>query len=186
MRAVLFLLLALPFSLSAKIVGGVEFSDEAKMYNSDVNLFLQGASVRKKLFVDVYAGALYSGEKITNADNALEAKSPKQMRMVFIYNNLSANKLKNAWVEGITNNNPKEDINKNKDNLDKFYSIFNSSMSKGDELVIQQSDSGSTDVFINKNQIVSINGNGFFNLLLNTWVGSKPPSKQFKQDLFTI
>jgi hypothetical protein len=66
---------------------------------------LNGAGLRKKLFIKVYVGALYLGSKQSNAAAILAADTPRRMVMHFLFD-VGKGKIAEAWEEGLEDNTP--------------------------------------------------------------------------------
>lgn len=182
-KSILLLILLLPSLLHARNVEGIDFPEVLAAESE--NLKLQGVAVRKKLFVDVYAAGFYSSDSISSAQDALDSKAPKEMRMVFIYNNIKPGKFVSGWKESIAKNNSKSQIRANAKNLDKFYKLFNQPLSSSDEIVIRKTSTGATEVSMNKNLVLTVEDKSFYNMLLSTWMGERPPSTGFQKSLLS-
>ncbi|MFP3928003.1 MAG: chalcone isomerase family protein, partial [Desulfobacteraceae bacterium] len=92
------LLLATAGELEAKEVGGVDLPEVLRVDPHE--LVLNGAGLRKKFFIKVYAGALYLTEKNSQAGEIIDADEPMAIRLHFIYDGVSAEDLVKAWNEG--------------------------------------------------------------------------------------
>jgi hypothetical protein len=79
--AILLLALSLP-ALAALEVGDVKFDDKAKVGAGDT--VINGAGMRKVLFIKGYAMALYLPQKTAAAADALAMKGAKRMRIVLL------------------------------------------------------------------------------------------------------
>ena len=85
-------------SASAMEIGGVDLPDELTI--GEKVLKLNGAGLRKKMWIKVYAGGLYLPEKNGDATQVIQADETMAIRMHFIYDGVSAEKLISAWNEG--------------------------------------------------------------------------------------
>jgi len=72
----LVLLLIAPLAWAAE-VAGVKFDDRMRLGSAD--LVLNGAGLRKRLFIQVYAIGLYVGEKKPSAAEAIALPGPKRV-----------------------------------------------------------------------------------------------------------
>ncbi len=77
--AILLLAFALP-AFAAHEVAGVKFDDTTKVGAADTAI--NGAGMRKRAFIKVYAIALYLPQKQTAAAEVLAAKGPKRIAIV--------------------------------------------------------------------------------------------------------
>ncbi|MBI4775272.1 MAG: chalcone isomerase family protein [Deltaproteobacteria bacterium] len=80
---------------AAKEIGGVNLPDS--MMAGDAQLALNGAGLRKKVFIKVYSGALYLKQANSDARAIIDADEPMAIRMHFIYDGVSAEKLVESW-----------------------------------------------------------------------------------------
>ncbi|MEZ4529127.1 MAG: chalcone isomerase family protein, partial [Desulfobacterales bacterium] len=117
--ALLTLLLVSP--ALAKEIGGANLPDTLKAGNEE--LLLNGAGLRTKFVVKVYAGGLYLKARNSDAQKIVAADEPMAIRMQFIHDGVDAKKLIEAWNEGFANatgGNPASI----KPEIDKFNSFF--------------------------------------------------------------
>lgn len=184
-RSILLILLLLPSILQARMIEGIDFPEVVTVESSRLNL--QGVAVRKKLFVDVYAAGFYSSDKVISPKSALDSKGSKEMRIVFIYNGVKPKKFISGWQESIAKNNSKAEVIANSKSLDKFYKVFadGKGLSTDDEITIRRVANGSTEVSVNKNLVLKIDDSKFYNILLSTWMGERPPSASFQKALLS-
>jgi hypothetical protein len=80
----------------AKEIGGVKLPDS--MVAGKDTLLLNGAGLRKKLFIKVYAGGLYLTQKNQEPQKIIEADEPMAIRMHFIYDGVSSKEI-DRWME---------------------------------------------------------------------------------------
>ena len=66
-------------------------------------LMLNGAGLRKKYFVKIYAGGLYLRKKESDVKKIIHADKPMAIRMQFIYDGVTGKELVDAWNEGFAN-----------------------------------------------------------------------------------
>ncbi len=69
-------------------------------------LTLNGAGIRKKLFIKVYVGSLYTERKVTTPAQLLADPGEKLIRMSFVYKKVEKEKIVEAFAEGLANNSP--------------------------------------------------------------------------------
>ncbi len=74
--------LALAVPALAREVAGVQFPDAVSAGGQELRL--NGAGVRTKLFVKVYAGGLYVAQPSGDAEAIVAADAPKRVRVVFL------------------------------------------------------------------------------------------------------
>ncbi len=93
---ILGILLAIP-SYSMK-VGGKNLPDTLKF--GDATLVLNGAGLRKKLWIKVYVGGLYLTKKSHDGKAIINADEPMAVRLHFIYDGVSKSKMVDGWEDG--------------------------------------------------------------------------------------
>lgn len=142
------------------------------------NLQLNGLAVQSELRSDWFINGLYLGGKLDSADAILSDLGPKRMELKVLADNLSGRRLKRLWIERIRSNNPPSDVLAKAKEVRKFAGVVGQNLEKNDVLTID---------YVNDSTIVSINGSeqatfsgGLFNLVLNTWIGTLPPSNEYK------
>lgn len=91
-------------------------------------------------------------------------------------------------VEGMKINNEKVALKANLANIKLFKSFFKKSFKKGDLLRIDYHTDFGTRVFLNNRRLGEISGDSstkkeFFRLIINIWLGERPPSKKFRDGL---
>ncbi len=163
-------------------LAGVTLPDTVKV--GDAGLKLNGMGLRKKLMIKVYVGALYLPEKSSDGRAILEADAPSRMVMHFLYKEVEAAKLTEAWSEGFANNSPAEAPGL-KDSLDRFNAWW-SAMKSGDEAVMTYVPGVGTTLEINGKSLGTIEGRPFARALLAVWLGDKPPDKGLRQGVLGL
>lgn len=168
-------LFALP--LWAAEIEGVAVADSVEVAGK--SLKLNGAGIRTKFFFDIYIGALYLPQAATSAEQALSAPGPKRMTMIFLYDEVSREKLVNGWIEGFEKNQSEEAMAKLKGRLDQFNAMFADGR-KGDRFIFDFLQDGSTVVTLKGKRSGIIEGGDFQRALLEVWLGNKPADKDLK------
>jgi len=69
-------------------------------------LQLNGYGIRKKFFLKIYVGSLYTAQPVTTTAQALAAPGGKLIRMDFLYKHLEKEKIVGAFAEGFEKNSP--------------------------------------------------------------------------------
>ncbi len=122
------------FSLTAGVsegveVGGVNLPDT--LLSGDTKLILNGAGLRKKLFVKVYAAGLYLEEKQSDPTAIIQADRPMAIRMHFIYDGVTPKQLVDTWNEGFAASTGDKRASL-QDRLNTFNGFFTEKAQKGD------------------------------------------------------
>ncbi|MBN1948113.1 MAG: chalcone isomerase family protein [Candidatus Cloacimonetes bacterium] len=151
--------------LEALEIGGVELPESITV--DSTSLVLNGAGLRKKLIIKVYAGALYLPVKSSDGNAILEADEPAAIRMHFIYDGVDQEKLIEAWNDGFTRSGTSADL---QPEIDLFNSWFNEPAKKGDIYEIIYNPTLGTSLLINNNLSGTIPGLGFKRAVFGIWL----------------
>lgn len=180
---VVFILFFTMFSNSsgwAREVKGVNFPETIIIQGTTCNLV--GVGIRKKLFINVYLGALYMGQPTKNASNVISTGQVKRVFMHFLYKEVTSDQLVEAWDEGFEKNAGNALVSL-KDEINMFNGFFTESMKKGETMVITYIPEHGTEVVI-KGQVKGvIEGRDFMEALFSIWFGPHPPSKGLKKGM---
>jgi len=181
MKVHLITLVSLFFSLSvhAKNISGVDISENISLSDNSKPLVLNGTGIRSKFIFDIYIGSLYLEEKQTNTSAIYNAKGQKSIRMHFLYDEVSQEKLVSGWNDGFEGNNSEEELAKLKSRINQFNSFF-IRVKKGDTIYLNFFPSIGTEIVINNSRKGIIKGNDFFTAILKIWLGDDPADEDLK------
>lgn len=150
-------------------VGGAEMPDSVTVGGE--KLILNGAGLRKKFVVKVYAGALYLKKKSSDAKAVVAADEAMQIRMHFLYG-VRADQLVDAWNEGFT-----QSLGKNKGDMqakiDSFNAMFTEKTKKGDTYDVIYTPGKGTEVLFNGTSVGLVEGLEFKKAVFAIWLGPK-------------
>ncbi len=170
------------FSVAGAVeTGGVNMPDSMTLKNGQ-KLILNGAGLRTKFFMKIYAGALYTKQKMNDAKKIIDADEPMAIRMHFIYDGVSAEKLINAWNEGFENATG-GNIKPIKDKVDKFNSFFKEEAKKGDIYDIVYIPEQGLTVTIKGKLMGTIEGPEFKRAVFSIWLGDEPADSSLKDGM---
>jgi hypothetical protein len=142
-------------------------------------LVLNGAGVRKKLFIKVYVGGLYLPSKQHEAAAILAADTPRQMVMDFIFSAGKA-KIAEAWEEGLQTNTPSASAEVKA--AFKTLSSWMEDLKKGQRIVLTYVPGTGTTVEVKGKIKGTLPGKATADAILATWIGPKPgPGEDFKK-----
>lgn len=173
-------LMAVP-GLHAAEVAGVKVDDKLRVGSSE--LVLNGAGLRSKLFIKVYVGALYVGQKATTPPAIYDSPSPRRM-VLRLLRDLDADSLHTALDEGLKNNNTPAEMADMKGQAEQLAGIMKSigKVREGDTIAIDFSNEG-VAVSQNGESRGKVAGAGFAKALLKVWLGDKPADASLKKSL---
>lgn len=158
-------------------VGGKKLPDKVTVGGQE--LTYNGAGLRKKLFIKVYAGALYLKSKSKDAQKILDADEPMLVRMHFIYSGVGPDKLTGGWNDGFTNvlGNKKSSM---QDKIDQFNSFFDSEAKEDDLYEVAYIPGKGTQVSFNGEVKGTVPGLEFKKAVFGIWLTNKDLSSVSK------
>jgi len=163
-------------------VAGVSLAETVQVGEDGQILQLNGAGIRKKVIVKVYVGALYLQQKGSDPARILDDSGPKRMVLHFLYKELGAEKLADAWTDGFRNNQGDAELEKLRERLEQFNALF-PTVRRGDRIEIDLLPGKGTAVRVNGKEVGSVAGEDFSRALLKVWLGPKPADKGLKKGL---
>jgi hypothetical protein len=163
-------------------VAGVTLADTASV--SGKTLELVGAGVRTKTIfrIKVYVGGLYMENPSKDAGEVIASDQAKRMVMHFVYKEVSKEKLVVSWNEGFDKNS-KGSLPALKERIDQFNSYFDSSVKKGEEVVLTYVPGSGTEVVIKGETKGNISGEDFMVALFKIWFGQFPADIGLKESI---
>ena len=181
---VLFLtmLFLLPTAVQAVEIEGVTLPDSIQLQGK--TLYLNGAGIRTKFFFDIYVGGLYleqhASKAKAKAKEILADTANKRITMDFLYGEVEKEKLTDGWEEGFEKNQSAAHMKDLQTRLGNFNALF-SDARRGDSVVFDLLDDGSTHVSFNGHEKGVIKGVDFQQALLAVWLGKKPADSDLKK-----
>ncbi len=164
-------------------VAGVKFPPSVQLAGS--TLQLNGAGVRFKFVIKVYAAGLYLGARAGTPEAVLAASGPKHMHVVML-REIDANDLGRLFTRGMQDNAPKEEFSKSIPGTLRMADIFSArkKLLAGDSFSVDWVPGVGTTVLVNgKPQGEPVKEPEFFNALLRIWLGSSPADRMLKDAL---
>lgn len=147
------------------------------------DLVINGISSAKQLRSEQYLAVLYSEVSSNDATELLDSKVGQAMVIRVVAKNWRTRQFATQWNQAIFINSDSKIINKMADEITDFTGILRGSLKMGDELAIRYSSELGTTVSVNDITLMTTKNKKFFNVLLSTWIGQRPPSSQFKQQV---
>lgn len=181
MKKSLFILLAflgMGISMAQTTVAGVTLPQTENFQNQQ--LVLNGAGVREKLWIDLYAGGLYLTKKSSDADAIIAANEAMSIKLHIVSKLISSNKMIEAVNEGFensTNGNTAALAEK----IDKFKSFFMEEISKNDVFDLVYLPSEGVTVYKNGTEKGNISGMDFKKALFGIWLSARPADDDLKE-----
>ncbi|MFK8021856.1 MAG: TonB family protein [Pseudomonadales bacterium] len=150
-------------------------------------LQLNGMAIHSELRRDYYIGALFVAVPNSSSEDLLSSEQDKQMVLRVLAARWSARSFEQHWTQSILINNDEEDLANFAESVLRFTGSVGGKLVNGDEVIISSKLGGALTMSVNGVNVFSLEsgGNEFFSLLLNAWIGARPPSSQFKGDILT-
>lgn len=159
-------------------VGGVNLPNTETFQGE--TLKLNGAGVREKLWIDLYAGGLYLSNKSSSASEIMSANEPMSIKLHIVSKLITSEKMMDAVNEGFensTNGNTKPLSAK----IKKFQDFFMDEIVKDDVFDIVYLPSQGVVVFKNDKELGVIEGMDFKKALFGIWLSNKPADDDLKE-----
>jgi hypothetical protein len=181
--ALLSALLLAPSTLAATLnVAGVKLDDTVELQGH--KLRLNGAGVRYKFVVKVYAAGLYLAHPAHTPEEALAAPGAKRISITML-RDIDANELGKLFTRGVEDNTPRGNLSKLIPGLLRMGQLFSDhkKLSTGDNFLIDWVPGTGTVITIQGKVQEPFKEPEFFNALLSIWLGKSPADWQLRDAL---
>lgn len=150
------------------------------------DLNINGIASFEQLRKEYYIGALYLGWP--GHDPAAIANMPgkKRMELHVTADRWPSLRFAQMWNQLITINNPSATLNANASDMLAFTSLPKGDLVEGDNIVIELTANNTTQVTLNGIPALRTGSPALFTMLLNSWIGQRPPSSEFKRDILDL
>ncbi len=146
------------------------------------DLVLNGAGLREKLWIDLYAGGLYLPSKSSDAKSIINSDETMAMKLHIVSGLISSDKMINAVDDGF-----KASLNGDTSvlatKIEKFKGFFSDEITKDNIFDITYIKNRGTVVYKNGEEKGVIEGLEFKKALFGIWLGAKPADKDLKKDM---
>jgi hypothetical protein len=174
---------ALVQGAAAAEVSGVKFSETTTVAGKE--LVLNGAGMRTKFIIKVYAAGLYLPEKKNTVPDVLKLEGPRRLTLVMV-RDISSDDFGQAFMTGLNNNIDNAEKAKYVGQISKFGEMFGAiaGLKKGDVLHLDWIPGSGTQTELNGKKIGEVVPDlGFYNAVLRIWLGDKPADSSLKPAL---
>jgi len=163
---------------------GVTFPDTDTIGGTTCKLNGIGLRIKKIVVVsiNVYLGALYLEKPSTAAADVISTDQVKRVVLHFIYNNVGAKDLVNAWNEGFEKNAPAQKAAL-QDRINTFNGYFTEPVKSGEKIIITYIPGQGTEVSVKGKVKGVIQGKDFMEGLFSVWFGKNPPTEGLKKGM---
>jgi len=138
-----------------------------------------GTAAYSELGNQLYLGTLYLDAPSSSANEILGSSQRKRMELRFA-NTMSKRRWSQTWTQSIAINSSQENMISAADDLSETLSAFQANLERGDTVIFDYDPLAGTSVSANGVMLVKNKPAALFNLFLSTWIGSVPPTSQFK------
>jgi hypothetical protein len=164
-------------------VGGLKFDDTVKVAGKELKV--NGAGVRVRIVVKVYALVLYLPEKKDTTAGVLDTQGPRRFSLGLL-REVTGDELGQAFMAGITANTDKAERSKFVNQLAQFGEAFVNipQGKKGDVITVDWIPDTGTVMALNGKPIGEpMKDVNFYNAILKIWLGDKPVDSSLKPQL---
>jgi hypothetical protein len=159
-------------------VGGVNVAPTVSV--GQKTLTLNGAGIRKKLFIKVYVGSLYTERKVTSTAQLVADPGEKLVRMNFVYSKVEKEKIIETFAEGLANNSPAVAQSAE---AKAFLSWFTADFVKGDTVDVSLAADGTVSATHNGKALGTVRNPALARAVLLIWFGEKPADAGLKKGM---
>lgn len=158
-------------------VGDVSLPNSATFSGAEMSL--NGAGMREKMWIDLYAGGLYLQTKTSVASEVINSDAPMALKLHIVSGMVSQEKMIAAVTDGFENSKTGKATPEDKA---AFIACFNDEITKEDVFDIVYAE-GKTTVYKNEKEKGFVNGLEFKKALFGIWLGNKPADKDLKKGM---
>lgn len=163
-------------------------AQQSSEQSSEQSLSLNGLAVHSKLRNDLYMAALYTEIGSSDAQMLLESDQNKRMELRVLAKRWSARGFAEHWNQALIINNSEDDLAKFAREVRRFTSAVRGKLVPGDRITIDYRSKQYTRLYVDGVRLLSVKKDPqqFFQLLLRCWIGPRPPSTEFKQNILNL
>ena len=165
-------------SAIAKKVGGVELAPSISVGSQEFSL--NGAGIRKKLFIKLYVGSLYLATKSSDANAIVAADEPMMIRLNILSKLLTRDKMIKALEDGFKNSTGGNTAPVQTE-IDQMIALMQEKISPGDTYSLVYEPGVGIRVMRNAEELSIIQGLAFKNALFGIWLSDKPAQASLKK-----
>lgn len=160
-------------------VAGVEVAEGMKV--GEKELKLNGAGVRKKAFLSLYVGSLYTENRIEDSSRAVEGDEEMSVELHIVSGMISNDAMREAVEEGFEASTTAEERVALNERIEGFIEVFSEEISKGDSFTFNYLPDTGVEVYKNGVHLTTVEGLDFKRALYGIWLGDKPADKNLKK-----
>lgn len=150
------------------------------------DLALNGLASYEQLRKEYYIGAIYLESISQNPAAVITMDGKKRMEIRITIDKWSPRRFAQQWNQAILINNDQITLEDYADQIADFVNLPQDDLIAGDRLFIDKDPDSGVKVYINGKLGLSTSDEGFFDVLASTWIGLRPPSSEFKQNILVL
>lgn len=143
-------------------------------------LTLNGAGVREKLWIDLYAGGLYLAKKTSDAAEVVSSNEPMSIKLHIVSKLITSDKMVDAVNEGFESSTG-GDTKALASEIKKFKSFFMAEIKKNDVFDIVYIPGTGVIAYKNDKELGTIEGMAFKKALFGIWFSNRPADDDLKE-----
>lgn len=147
---------------------------------------LNGVADFTELRRSFYLAGLYVERTSSDEQVLVESDQRKRMVLKVTADRWSPRSFSSHWTRSLLINNPSDSLNAFSDAVIEFNNLLRDDLMAGDVLEIERDSSGATQVRLNGTTLFELARPGFTEMLLRTWIGNRPPSTEFRQQILGL
>jgi hypothetical protein len=183
MKRILLLMSMVIFSADAFALEVAGAPVEQTVAVNGQTLKLNGAGLRKKLFVKVYVGSLYAVKRLSSPSEVFQDPGDKLIRMKFVHSKVGKEKIVEAFAEGFANNAPEVAASGEGKN---FLAFFTDDFVKGDTVDLLLGADGMVTARQNGKVMGAMKSGKLAHGILAIYFGEKPADEGLKRGMLGI
>jgi hypothetical protein len=173
-------ILSISTATAQTVVGDATLPNTMSLEGSD--LLLNGAGMREKLWIDLYAGGLYLTAKSADAKAIINGDETMSMKLHIVSGMISSEKMIKAVDDGFTASlKGKTDVLASK--IETFKGFFSEEITKNNVFDIAYIKGKGSVVYKDGKEVGMIEGLDFKKALFGIWLGAKPADKGLKNEM---
>lgn len=145
-------------------------------------LVLNGAGVRQKFWINLYAAGLYLSERSSDATDILESGQPMALKLHIVSKLITSDKMVEAVTDGFENS-----TNGNtapiQEEIDTMLSFFQEDIKKNDVFDLVYDPSEGVVAYKNGKERGTVQGEEFMKALFGIWLSNRPADDDLRDDL---
>lgn len=174
------MVVATPPAVVATTIAGIEIPDTLDA--GGYTLLLNGAGMRKKLFIEAYVACLYVPEPDTDPERILTADEPQAVIMHITSEMVTRERLTASLPKDLRRSTD-NDLDSIQPQIDLLLAMFDGEVAPGDTFRLIYLPGDGTQVWHNDRLKGAIEGLDFKRALFGIWLSEKPTQESLKSEL---